>query len=81
MPKRTAKLPFKQLSAIKAIQCQRITSIDLENLTVEVTNVDAHTAPCPADSLDKLEEIVIKAGELLLQAGFQLPEDWENLNY
>ncbi len=79
MPKNTAELPFKQLSAMKAIQCQKITSIDLENLTVEETNVEAHTAPCSVESLDTREEIINKVGELLLRAGFQLPEDWNKL--
>jgi hypothetical protein len=80
MPKKTAELPFKQLSVIDAIQCQRITSIDLENLSVEESNVEAHTAPCSIDSLDTREEIINEVGKLLLRAGFQLPEDWNNLN-
>jgi hypothetical protein len=80
MPKKSAERPFKQLSVLDIIQCQRLTTIDLENFTVNESNIEAHTTPCPADTLDTREDIIDKVGKLLIRAGFQLPEEWNNLN-
>jgi arylsulfatase A-like enzyme len=79
MPNYTLNKPFQQLESIKAIQCQNITSIDLENFTIEESEVEEHTSPCSEDSLNTRGEIINKMAELLTRAGFQLPKDWINL--
>lgn len=80
MPKNTNILPFRQIETMKAIQCQKVTSINLESFTVQESEVDEHTALCSAATLNTRGEIINKMGELLRRAGYRLPEDWKNLN-
>ncbi len=79
MPKNTLTKPFQQLESIKAIQCQNITSLDLENYSIGESEVEKHTAPCSVDTLNTRVEMINKFEELLHRAGYLLPEDWKKL--
>ncbi len=79
MPNFTNRLPFRQMESIKAIQCQKITSIDLGNLKVEEGSVQGHTSPCSPKLLNSRSEILSQIGKLLHRAGYQLPDNWEDL--
>jgi arylsulfatase A-like enzyme len=68
--------PFYQFGFLDAIQCQRFYQIDLQELTMKVTDIDGHTDPCDESMLDSPEEIWSKAGELLISFGYELPETW-----
>jgi hypothetical protein len=79
MPNYTTNMPFKQLESIKAIQCQRITTINLQNFLIEENEVEEYLTPCSEDSLYSRREIIDKVTELLTRAGYPLPEEWKSL--
>ncbi|MHC1739543.1 MAG: sulfatase-like hydrolase/transferase [Anaerolineaceae bacterium] len=68
--------PFYQFSIVRAIQCQRMVTIDLSISKVYTTTVANYVSPCDLNELDSSQAIQTQLGELLTKYGFDLPVDW-----
>ena len=72
-----AKVPsFYQFGSVSMIQCQKITIFDLQHTEVRNGTVSDYPNPCPEDTLYSTEVLHDKLGNVLLQAGFDLPPVW-----
>jgi hypothetical protein len=77
IPTNVAYLPFQQFGSLNAIQCQKITSINLETFVISEGEIANHTSPCSPELFDSRQKILDQISDLFIQTGFQLPEDWK----
>jgi arylsulfatase A-like enzyme len=77
IPKNIADLPFLQFGSITSIQCQKITSINLETFVISEGEIANHTSPCSPELFYSRQKILDQISDLFIQTGFQLPEDWK----
>jgi phosphoglycerol transferase MdoB-like AlkP superfamily enzyme len=71
-----AKPPFYQFLGLTVIQCQNWYTFNLRAMTVAQGTVANYVNPCSTESLDSLAVIREKLGNLLKQAGFDVPANW-----
>jgi len=72
----TIHAPFYQFSIVRAMQCQKMITFDLDKMTVSESKIANYVNPCDSDSLDSQDEIKMQVGNYLESLGFDLPENW-----
>jgi hypothetical protein len=72
----TIHAPFYQFSIVRAMQCQKMITFDLDKMTVTESKITNYVNPCDADSLESQDEIKTQVGSYLESLGFDLPENW-----
>ena len=68
--------PFYEFSVIRAIECQKMVTVDVDSKSVNTAVVANYVNPCDAATLDSQDEIQEKLGQMLTQYGFDLPAWW-----
>jgi len=70
--------PFYQFGHLTVVQCQSWYDIDLDELIMTNGEVENYVDPCSPDMLDSPEWVWQEVGKMLMQLGYQLPEDWQD---